>query len=416
MERSFRCWWKRFRESWSSRKTGVADLLAHQSLTGAVEDFGCFRRQIIRFFGYPSETHTIVTPDGYFLELHRIPRGRNGQSNPNLPPVLIQHGLLESSGSFLIIGPDDALPCLLADLGFDVWLGNSRGNKYSRGHVTLDPDEFEFWNYTYHEGALNDITTEIDFILEQTNREKLIYVGHSMGTTMFFILMSMIPEYNEKIELGVMMAPVAYLYHCGSPLIQAIAPLAHLVKEAMAARLGEVLPDSELFEFVAGSFCAASIFSRDVCGSIVHLLTGDDPRSYTPEFLQVILHHFPEGYSFKTLLHYGQFVAKERFGMLDYLEDGNMAEYGVPYPPDYELEKITAPISLYAAKMDYLADLTDVKRLPKYLKSLKRLFVVEYCKFGHLDFLFSEYVKEEVNDYIIADIMQHLGQNITGES
>lgn len=108
---------------------------------------------------------------------------------------------------------------MLADLGHDVWLGNTRGNFYSRRHVRLNPDglkkeRYRYWNFSYHQLGMSDLPTMIDHILA-TNKEfdKIHYIGHSQGTTSFFVMASERPEYNDKIQLMQAFAPVAYMTH-----------------------------------------------------------------------------------------------------------------------------------------------------------------------------------------------------------
>lgn len=92
----------------------------------------------------------MTTEDGYILTLHRIPYGRDatGVTDKNKPAVLLMHGLLCSSMDWVNAGPQDSLALNLADAGYDVWLGNNRGNTWSRKHVSLNPDtDTEFWDY-----------------------------------------------------------------------------------------------------------------------------------------------------------------------------------------------------------------------------------------------------------------------------
>lgn len=53
---------------------------------------------------------------------------------------------------------EKAPPFIAVDAGYDVWLSNLRGNKYSRQHVLLDPDnDKEFWDFSYPEHAKYDL-------------------------------------------------------------------------------------------------------------------------------------------------------------------------------------------------------------------------------------------------------------------
>jgi len=36
---------------------------------------------------------------------------------------------------------------ILSDAGFDVWMGNVRGNTYSRWHVKYKPSQAKFWEW-----------------------------------------------------------------------------------------------------------------------------------------------------------------------------------------------------------------------------------------------------------------------------
>ncbi len=98
----------------------------------------------------------------------------------------------------------------LKDEGLDVWLGNSRGNKYSRQHKTLNPNtDKEFWDFDWEEIGLYDTKATIDFILKKTGRPKLAYVGHSQGTTqMFFALSQNEAWFREKLSIFIALAPV----------------------------------------------------------------------------------------------------------------------------------------------------------------------------------------------------------------
>jgi lysosomal acid lipase/cholesteryl ester hydrolase len=110
------------------------------------------------------EDHTVLTDDGYILSLFRIPGALGDFTYPKGPPVLLVHGLVDSADGW-VVNDDDSPAFILSRAGYDVWLGNSRGNKYSRRHTTLGTETEEFWNFSWEELGIYDLPAFTDYIL-----------------------------------------------------------------------------------------------------------------------------------------------------------------------------------------------------------------------------------------------------------
>ena len=157
----------------------------------------CLRADLVVGAGYPLEEHFVTTEDGYVLGLYHIPHGRSSSdgggtggtrqqrrsrtlkaasgasaasSASSRPCVLLQHGLLDSSAAWVLNEPQQSLGFILADAGYCVWLGNSRGNAFSRNHTGLDPGRAPFWDFSWDDMAAYDMPAVVDYILQRCER------------------------------------------------------------------------------------------------------------------------------------------------------------------------------------------------------------------------------------------------------
>lgn len=204
--------------------------------------------------GYQVEDHDVTTEDGYIVGLQRIVNPY--KKGTSMKPVILFHGIMESGADFINNSPggnyDEDLSVVGNNLGFelakrdyDVWLGNARGNLYSRKHPKLNPEtDMDYWNFSWDEFAGKDLPAIISFIQKQTGRTKIGYIGHSQGTTIMFGLLSDKPEYGDIISPFIALAPVTTVANCSSPVC--VSGRRPGFVAAIKQKKGKVFPDEAL--------------------------------------------------------------------------------------------------------------------------------------------------------------------------
>jgi len=70
-----------------------------------------------------------------------------------------------------------------------------------------------------------DVPATIDYVLDTTESNKLQYISHSVGGKNFIAAMSLHPEYNEKVGIGITMGPAGFMSHMFNGIGRLINPL-----------------------------------------------------------------------------------------------------------------------------------------------------------------------------------------------
>merc|ERR1712002_544243 len=372
--------------------------------------------EIIVAAGYPAETHQVTTEDGYILTLHRIPYAKNTRhqgDDTKRPVVFLQHGLLCSSADWVLSTPSKALGFILANAGYDVWMGNYRGNTYSRNHTHLDPDEKggDFWKFTWDEMAKHDLPSQIEKVLEVSGAEKLQYIGHSMGTTGFMAMHHYRKDVAQKIRLAHLLSPVAYMSHMESPIKYLVDPIVGTLLVNMLG-VGEFLPSNWLIDWMADKVCNQN-GPQVLCGNVLFSICGHDEAQLNHTLLPTIIHHTPAGASSQTVLHYSQEIHSGKFRGYDWgNEEDNLKHHGSEGIPTYSLSDVKTPVSIHYGQNDWLASLEDVLQavteLPNIVKGMDHK--VDYPNWNHLDFLWAIDADKLVYEPLVKD-MQFCQEN-----
>ncbi|KAI8893399.1 Alpha/Beta hydrolase protein, partial [Globomyces pollinis-pini] len=347
--------------------------------------------------GFPFQTHYVTTKDGYILALHRIPYSRS--ENKYLlkkrrsqfsfdtvsarPVVVLWHGFAMSSESWVSTPTySESLAFTLADAGYDVWMANTRGNKYSCKHRTFKPNQETFWNFTMDQIVQFDIPDCIDYILNFTGTPSLTCIGFDQGGTQLFAGLSVNENLNKKVNLCITLAPVIKPNLISSKMIHSF-----------------INSSTELIFFLFGkkALLSSTLFWQTVLSPITFAWLIDVVFWYLFGWHSQLMiskiityRHLYSYTSVKSVIHYFQMI---KSGVLQMYDETATLDHVKPGEdlPRYPIERIQTPIALFYGGKDELIDI-------KYLKS--QLPPLVYCleievEYEHLQFIWGEY-KERV--------------------
>ena len=178
---------------------------------------------VVGRYGYFYEKYEVQTEDEWTLTLFRI-KGRNAPTKPN--PVFFMHDLMMDAASWLNSYEDDVpMPMQLVDQGYDVWMGNNRGTRFSLENPLYPYGDNVYSIYAYlTENALKydydwmtmgelDLPPMLDKVRAATNNAKLTYVGIGQGTSQLLYALTQKEEeyYDEILNKALLISPCVYM-------------------------------------------------------------------------------------------------------------------------------------------------------------------------------------------------------------
>lgn len=353
-------WFRSRAKSVLQATKGPSELDAEPELGNLVRKLGKASGfvEMCEIFGYQAEEHIVRTTDGYLLGVHRIggpkeSRWRKESGNYVRPIVYLHHGLLMNSEIWVCnVDPRQSLPFMLAEMGYDVWLGNNRGNKYSKKHISRRPDDPEFWNFSIDEFAFYDIPDTIDYILNCTGQKELTYIGFSQGSAQGFAALSINPQLNRKVKLFIAISPAMAPPNLGNSIVNSLMCASPSLMYLFFGRK-IIMKSAAFWQLVM----LPALYVRIIDWSVDSLFKWKCLNITYPQKLASYAHLYSYT-SVKTVVHWFQIIKNKRFHLFDddmgrSFGTGSSFYRAAPFPT----KNIMTPIVLIYGKSDSLVDI-----------------------------------------------------------
>jgi lysosomal acid lipase/cholesteryl ester hydrolase len=385
------------------KKKGVWTAIANAS------DF----TELCELYGYYCEEHIVQTDDGYLLGVHRLAwrpgeEGLrvNGRREGGLKKkvVYMHHGLMMNSEVWVCqTERERCLPFELVERGYDVWLGNNRGNKYSKKSVHTAPTSSAFWNFSMDQFAFRDIPDSIAYILETTHQPSLSYIGFSQGTAQAFATLSIHPQLNDKVDVFIALAPAMSPKGVASGIVDSFVKASPDILYLAFGRKS-ILPSATMWQ----SILYPPIFVRLIDYSL-RFLFGWSAANITPHQKLAAYPHLYSFTSTKSVVHWFQIIRNGTFQMYDDEAPNPIISNRSKYykVAKFPTKNIKTPITLVYGGSDSLVDIkVMLKELPTHT------IAKEVPHYEHLDFLWAQSVNELVFPHVFEALDKHAGADV----
>ncbi|XP_050516831.1 uncharacterized protein LOC114341129 [Diabrotica virgifera virgifera] len=371
-------------------------------------------KEIFQRYGYTYEVHYLKTQDGYMVKLERLGTDEiNKKWKGDRQPVLLQGGV-GAAPQFWILRGEDGLAFQLFDSGYDVWISSIRGSFPEAKNEKYEKRDPRYWDYTFHEVAIYDIPKMTEYIAEKTDKKKkIIYVGHSMGTSISFVYAIERKEHAEKYLRGIVsLSPVAFLNHA-EPAIRLLAKFESIAFSVLQALGIYALGEPPILRVLIFQICS-HFPTIIICDALNGRWIGSLPTKERADLVPVFFSFFPQPTSWKSFKHYAQIINSGQFQKYDFGLTGNMKIYKQVRPPKYNISNIALPVHFFLGTNDDLSTIKDNDQLMGILQkngvtTSRRI----YDEYAHNDvFLGTDYNKFASDVLNVVDILRESNEPI----
>ena len=358
-------------------------LIASAWLLGALPGCVAVRQKATLADLRPCSDGFAVTDDGWKLGIRHI---RPEHPDPGKLPVILAHGMGLNATFWTIT--DDHLPGQFAARGYDVFLVDLRGSGLSHRvgpWGTIDSRlretflrELGTGRWTMDDQAFHDVPAIIDYVCAETGKDRVNWVGHSLGGMMMFPFLETNPNAPKVANLVAMGSPATLQKYPRHALLGANRALRSLLSVVSTGRIARPMKYYRL-----PGLAAIDRF---------YYTTSNVSQTTVSRFY---------GY---TLEDPGRGALRQ----LDlYLATGHL--WSVDGTTDYskDLNRIVTPTLMIAGEKDVIADLASTEMTFEALGSTDKELMHfgrdagQHFDYGHCDLVWSLYAPTEVFPPII---------------